>query len=121
RGFDKFFGTLEGAGSFFQPRTLTRGETNVEHEADDPGFYYTDAISDNAVTFLREHEQEAPDAPFFLYVAYTAPHWPLHALEEDIAKYADRFLDGWDVLRRERLARLIESGIISEKWPLTDR
>lgn len=121
RGFDRFFGTLEGAGSFFRTRTLTRDETNVEEETLDPDFYYTDAISDNAVGFLRDHREENADDPFFLYVAYTAPHWPLHALEEDIAKYVGRFDAGWDQLREERLRKLIASGIISESWPLTDR
>lgn len=121
RGFDQFFGTLEGAGSYFQPRTLTRNETNVENEAEDDRFYYTDAISDNAVEFLQRHGVVHQEEPFFLYVAYTAPHWPLHALDEDTAKYAGRFSSGWDVLREERLRRLISSGIISEKWALTDR
>ncbi|GAA1487907.1 arylsulfatase [Brachybacterium sacelli] len=121
RGFDEFFGTLEGAGSYFTPRTLTRNETNVEHEFEDPDFYYTDAITDNAVDFLRAHAQEHSDDPFFLYLSYTAPHWPLQAREDDIAKYVDRFSAGWDELRKERLERLVASGIISEKWPLTDR
>src|SRR5690606_4879328 len=122
RGFDDFYGTLEGAGSFFMPRTLTRGETNVEHEAaEDPDFYYTDAISENAAAFVRQHRGEHAADPFFLYVGYTAPHWPLHALEEDVRKYLGRFDAGWDTLRAERLERLIESGIISENWPLTDR
>ncbi|MGM7672083.1 arylsulfatase [Microbacterium sp. A93] len=121
RGFDEFFGTLEGAGSFFQPRTLTRGEENVEAETEAEDFYYTDAISDNAVTFLQDHHRDHEDDPFFLYVAYTAPHWPLHALEEDIAKYAGRFDAGWDTLRAERLARLVASGIIDGQWALTER
>jgi len=121
RGFDEFFGTLEGAGSFFQPRTLTRNEQNVEAEAEADDFYYTDAISDNAVRFMKEHDAAHGDDPFFLYLAYTAPHWPLHALEEDIAKYANRFDAGWDVLREERLQRLIASGIIDEQWKLTER
>ncbi|GAB3927877.1 sulfatase [Microlunatus endophyticus] len=121
RGFDQFFGTLEGAGSYFQPRTLTRNETNVEPEADGPDFYYTDAISDNAVRFVREHRDRTPESPFFLYVGYTAPHWPLHALPDDIAKYQDRFTVGWDQLRRERLKRMIKHGIISPEWPLSDR
>lgn len=121
RGFDEFFGTLEGAGSFYQPRTLTRGEENVESEADAADFYYTDAISDNAVTFLQGHHRDHEDEPFFLFTSYTAPHWPLHALEEDIAKYAGRFDAGWDTLRAERLARLVASGIIDANWDLTDR
>lgn len=121
RGFDEFFGTLEGAGSFFQPRTLTRNEQNVEAETEADDFYYTDAISDNAVQFMKNHDAEHGADPFFLYVAYTAPHWPLHALEEDIAKYAGRFDAGWDALREERLKRLIASGIIDEQWALTER
>ncbi|MDQ0642509.1 arylsulfatase [Microbacterium murale] len=121
RGFDEFFGTLEGAGSFFQPRTLTRNERNVEAETEADDFYYTDAISDNAVRFMKEHDADHGDDPFFLYVAYTAPHWPLHALEEDIAKYAGRFDAGWDALREERLHRLIASGIIDEQWKLSER
>ncbi len=122
RGFDEFYGTLEGAGSFFMPRTLTRDETNIEHEAaTDPDFYYTDAISDKATGFVRRHRAEHADDPFFLYVGYTAPHWPLHAIEKDIQEYIGRFDAGWDVLREERLRRLIESGVISESWPLTDR
>ena len=122
RGFDRFYGTLEGAGSFFRPRTLTRDETNVEDEVlEDPDFYYTDAITDHAVGFLREHHEQHPDDPFFLYAAYTAPHWPLHARPEDIASYAGRFDAGWDVLREERLERLVKEGIIAPDWPLTDR
>ncbi|TCP43417.1 arylsulfatase [Tamaricihabitans halophyticus] len=121
RGFDRFYGTLAGAGSFFQPATLTRGEQNIEHEAFEDGFYYTDAISDNAVSFVREHHAKRAADPMFLYVAYTAPHWPLHALDEDIARYADRFSAGWDELRRKRLQRLISMGIIDENWALTER
>src|SRR5919202_92398 len=122
RGFDEFFGTIIGAGSFYNPNTLTRGNRNAEAEAErDPSFFYTDAISDEAVEFIRRHEREDPEAPFFMYVAYTAPHWPLHAHEEDIAKYKGRFDAGWDRLREERLARLVRSGIIHPAWRLTDR
>jgi len=121
RGFDRFFGTLEGAGSFYRPRTLVRGETNIEHEAEETGWFYTDAISQEAVGFLREHQAERAEDPFFLFLSYTAPHWPLHAHEEDIAKYTGRFDAGWDRLREERLARLVESGIIDPAWTLTPR
>ena len=121
RGFDRFFGTLEGAGSFYQPRTLVRGEENIEEEAAADGWFYTDAISANAVTFLQEHESETPDDPFFLFLSYTAPHWPLHAHEEDIARYAHRFDEGWDALREQRLERLVKAGIIDPAWPLSDR
>ena len=84
RGFEKFYGTITGAGSFYDPATLCRGNTYIT-PVNDPKFkpktyYYTDAISDNAVTFLKQHADESPDKPFFLYAAYTTAHWPMHAL-----------------------------------------
>ncbi len=122
RGFDEFFGTIIGAGSFYDPNTLTRGNENAEHEArEDEDFYYTDAISDQAVDYINQHSKENPEKPFFQYVAYTAPHWPLHAKEEDVSKYKGRFDEGWDRLREERLNRMIEKGIIDPSWRLTDR
>ena len=86
RGFDRFYGTIHGAGSFFDPNTLTRDNTLISPYADpeyqpEP-FYYTDAISDHAVRFIREHDRQNGEQPFFLYVAYTAAHWPMHALEQ---------------------------------------
>lgn len=122
RGFDEFYGTIIGAGSFYHPNTLTRGNENIDHEAKHDGdFFYTDAISDEAVHQIRSHQVGHPDAPFFQYVAYTAPHWPLHAHEEDIAKYKGRFDAGWDELRESRLARLVDMGIIDPAWKLTGR
>lgn len=121
RGFDRVYGTLQGAGSFYQPNTLIRDEENIEGEALDPEFFYTDAVSDNACGFIMDHHERRTDDPLFLYLAYTAPHWPLHAHEEDIAHYRGRFDEGWDVLRQRRLERLIAAGIIDESWPLSDR
>jgi arylsulfatase A-like enzyme len=122
RGFDEFWGTIIGAGSFYHPSTLTRGNESADHQAkDDPAFFYTDAISDQAVEYIRAHRRDHPERPFFQYVAYTAPHWPLHAHEEDIAKYKGRFDAGWDRLREERLARLVRSGIIRPYWQLSER
>ncbi|AOB31322.1 arylsulfatase [Bordetella sp. H567] len=122
RGFDAFYGTIIGAGSFYDPNTLTRGNDNIEHEASqDKEFFYTDAISDQAAAYIREHCRQHPDRPFFEYVAYTAPHWPLHAHDEDIAKYKGRFDAGWDDLRAERLRRLVKSGILKDIWKLSDR
>ena len=116
RGFDRFFGTIHGAGSFYDPCSLTRDNTQIPPDSDD--FYYTNAISDNAVKFIREHNS---DNPFFMYVAYTAPHWPMHALPRDIAKYKGRYARGWDALRAERHRRMIEMGIVQSKWKLTER
>lgn len=113
RGFDRFFGTIHGAGSFYDPNSLTSGNTFIP-----PGdeFYYTNAISDTAVKFIREHDS---DDPFFMYVAYTAAHWPMHALPEDIAKYKGRYDIGWDSLRSERYARMIEMGLIKPGWKMS--
>ena len=121
RGFDRFFGTLTGCGSFYQPGTLTRGETNVEDEALDPGFFYTDAITNEAASFILDRQSRSQGQPFFLYVAYTAPHWPLHALPEDIRKYRGVFDEGWDVLRERRMRRLHESGILDGSAGLSGR
>ena len=116
RGFDRFYGTILGAGSFFDPNTLTNDSDPAPPVP--PGFYYTDAINDSAATFIRQHGE---DTPFFLYVAHTAPHWPLHALEEDIAKYEGSYDGGWDALRQERYHRLIEMGLLDASWPLSER
>ncbi len=121
RGFDEFYGTIIGAGSFYDPNTLTRGNDDVEHEARAEGFFYTDAISDEAVAYIEKHAKESAGQPFFEYVAYTAPHWPLHAHDEDIAKYKGRFDAGWDALREKRLTKLVASGILASHWKLTDR
>jgi len=117
RGFDRFFGTIQGAGSFFDPYTLTRGNEFIV--PDDPDhFYYTDAIAESAAAFVREHRG---DRPFFMYVAFTSPHWPMHAKPEDIAKYKGRYDQGWDALRAERHRRQIEMGIVEPEWELTPR
>lgn len=115
RGFHRHYGTLAGSGSYYNPHTLMRDNQNIEAEIVGADFYYTDAISDNAVSFIKEHAAAYPNAPFFQYVAYTAPHWPLQAPEEVIAKYKGRFDAGWDTLRQEKLARMEKLGLISEQ------
>ncbi len=119
RGFDYFYGTLTGCGSYYSPGTLVRGEQNIESEADDPGYYYTDAITREAVGFI-DRAASGPD-PFLLYVAYTAPHWPLHAPQEAIDRYQGRFDAGWDVLRRERFDRQRQLGLIRPDAELSPR
>ncbi len=110
RGFDKFYGTITGAGSYFDPATLVNGNDLVP--PDNPAsYYYTDAISDHAAKYVRQHDRQKP---FLMYVAYTAGHWPLHAKPADIAKYKGRYDEGWDKLREERLAKLKELGIVGD-------
>ena len=123
RGFDKFFGTIHGAGSFFDPNSLTRGNTQITPE-NDPGYkpkgtwYYTDAISDNTVNYLKSHFEDYPDKPFFHYVAYTAAHWPMQALPEDIAKYEGKYDDGYDPTYQPRLKKMKQLGLIDPKWEI---
>ena len=116
RGFDRFYGTIHGAGSFYDPASLTLQNDPVEPDSDD--FYYTDAIGDHASQFIRE----APaDKPFFLYMPFTSPHWPLHAPDADVEKVKGRYDAGWDALRESRLARMREISLISDDWPLSPR
>ena len=116
RGFDRHFGTLTGAGSYFNPHTLTEDGELIGAQGD---FYYTDAIANKAVEYIDEYG--AGEDPFFLYVAFTAPHWPLHALEEDIARYRGRYRDGWENLRQGRHEELKGLGILDEQWPISKR
>ena len=118
RGFDRFFGTITGAGSFYDPSTLTVMNEPVKAG---PGFYYTDAISDTACMFLREHDRDNTDKPFFIYVAYTAPHWPLHAPDETINKYQEMYEEGWDILRKTRFAKQKELGIFGKNLEMSER
>lgn len=115
RGFDRYFGTLNGSGSYYDPGTLISNNTFVP-----PGknFYYTDAISDTTVKFIRQHPK---DKPFFFYVAYTAAHWPLHAPEKEVAKYKGKYDIGWDSLRILRFNKLKKLGIISSNCVLSKR
>jgi len=118
RGFDKFYGTIHGAGSYFDPVTLTRDNHFIRRpELGD--YYYTDAITDQAVLYLEEATRARK--PFFLYVAYTAPHWPLHAPETAVRRYQGRYAAGWDAVRRRRYERMIGLGVISRRWELTPR
>jgi len=124
RGFDRFYGTIHGAGSLWDPNTLTRDNQLISPYADplyepEDGFFYTDAISDHAAKFVREHHDKHGDQPFFLYVAYTAAHWPMHARERDIAKYRGRYTEGFASIRAARLKKQVELGVIDADWPLS--
>ena len=117
RGFDDFYGTLDGAGSFWNPHSLMDGESYIR--PDSPDFYYTDAIGENATARI----EAALDAgtPFFGYVAFTAPHWPLHAREQDIARYADVYRCGWDAIRSARHETQRDAGLVDRRWTISPR
>lgn len=123
RGFEEFYGTIAGVENYYDPFSLVHGEAVVRPNG--PGFYYTDAIADHAARTIAERARAAAagGAPFFHYVAFTAPHWPLHALPEDVARY-DRpdgpYAAGWDAVREARYRRMRELGLIRE-WALSPR
>ena len=117
RGFDEFFGIVAGAANFFHPRTLMKNDEVLDIDTSD--FYLTDAISENAVSMLETATKD--NKPFFMHVAYTAPHWPLHAYEEDIAKYVGNYKHGWDQIRTSRHEELKGMGILDSRWEISPR
>ena len=119
RGFESFYGTIHGAGSFFDPVTLARGEDYIELDRED--FYYTDRINEEAADYVKSLHASGDDRPFFLYVAHTAPHWPLHARPEDIEANQGEYDSGWDAMRASRLERMRKMKLIDPNWPLTER
>lgn len=120
-GFEEFYGTLVSAKRFFDPDHLVRlPKGRRARQYPEGGYYATDAVTDHALDFLKS-ARETPGRPWFLYLAYHAPHFPLHALPDDIAKYADRYHGGWDRLREERLKRMKKEGIVPNSTVLSPR
>ena len=123
RGFDRYYGTIQGGGSYYDPTSLTRGNTQIspfnDPEYDPETFYYTNAISDNAVKFIQEHNEATPEDPFFLYVAYTSAHWPMHALPEDTERFKGKYKGGYTAIREARFERMKEMGLIDPDWELS--
>lgn len=124
RGFDHSYGTLTGAGSFFDPSRLVRDNVFISPYAD-PGYaprgayYYTDAIADNACQYIDEQCRTSRDKPFFMYVAFTAAHWPMQAPADEIAKYAGKYDGGYEPVRLARFERLKQMGLINPRWDLS--
>ncbi len=123
RGFDRFYGTIHGAGSFYDPSSLVRDDNMISPYADPDykpkTYYYTDAIADHAVRYLAEHARDHSDQPFFLYVAFTAAHWPMHALPDDIARYKGMYDGGYEEIRRTRFAKSSKLGVIDSTQRMT--
>ncbi len=110
-GFDSYY-SLDDHGRYFSPRRHVLDGQLLPQRARDSGYYATTAIADHAIGFLKEHQRHHADNPFFSYVAFTSPHFPLQALPEDIARYTDRYSAGWDQLRTERWSRIQELGLV---------
>lgn len=123
RGFDRFYGTIHGAGSFYDPSSLIRDNTMISPYADPEykpkTYYYTDAISDHVVRFIGDHARDHKDKPFFCYVTYTAAHWPMHALPEDIAKYHGKYDGGYEPIRKARFEKAAKLGLIDPKQSIS--
>ena len=120
RGFDKFYGLVPGASNFFKP-TYPRGITymNDTISVTDEDYYTTDAFTEHAIEFIDEAKQENSEKPFFLYLAYTSPHWPLNAPQEVVEKYKGKYMEGWTKLRETRYARMKKMGIVDQEWDLS--
>ncbi len=114
RGFDRFYGILASIRSYYNPPSLMRDDEPLPAPPGD--YHFTDAVSDAAAAFVREHEASRP---FFLYVAHAAPHWPMHAREADVVRHLERYRAGWDEVRRERHRRLAKLGLLAA--PLAPR
>jgi len=133
RGFDHYRGLRDGAANYFNPGLRREGEGEPAQKRpgqrvwcfddevvqpytpEDPDFYSTDAYTDWAIEFLKE--ERAPDQPFFLYLAFQAPHDPLQAWPEDIARYRGQYRAGYESIARARDLRQRQLGLIDESYP----
>lgn len=135
RGFDRYYGLLSGCCNYFNPGRRRSGEPEPGHKRPgdhrpwgdegkvirpftpkDPDFYTTDAFTDKAIKYLDEYG--AQDRPFFLYLAYTAPHFPIQARPADIARYRGKYKVGWGAIRKQRYKRQMKMGLIDKDWAL---
>ena len=151
RGFDRYYGTIIGGGTFFDPAGLTRDNTMITAQTDpeyhpsttssspvpsppsagerarvrgasdptDTPYYYTHALSDHAVRFVSNHQRDHANDPFFMYLAFTAAHWPMHALDADIARQKGKYDTGYDPIRKARFEKAKKLGLIDPNWTLT--
>ncbi len=127
RGFDRFYGCVAGSTRFFSPDTDQREGRGIYsgnqavHEVTsttDRAYYTTDAFTDHAIRFIKSGDEKKP---FFLYLSYTAPHWPHQAHEEDVDKYRGKYLKGWDELRKVRHQRQMQLGLFEKEQTLSPR
>ena len=126
RGFEHYFGLISGASSYYEIIPAEKGKRHIvlddkDFDVPNEGFYMTDAFTDHAIGYLNDQKANRSTKPFFLYVAYTAPHFPLHAYESDIAKYEKLYEQGWDITRSKRYQKMVQLGLIDKRYALTDR
>ncbi len=117
RGFDHFYGIADGATHYFSPFNLVEDDGRIEVSDDD--FYFTDAITKKAIGMIEKSAAE--QKPYFLYLAHTAPHWPLHARAEDIARYEGVYTSGWDAIRTARQEEMNGGNLFQKNWQISLR
>ncbi len=117
RGFDRFYGIIDGVTNYFSPHFMMEDDSRCAVSPSD--FYFTDAITDRAIGMIDESVARAQ--PFFLYLAHAAPHWPLHAHEEDIARYQGVYNNGWDAIRTARHEEMQARDVLLHKWEISPR
>ena len=137
RGFDRYFGLRDGACNYFNPGKKRPGEVEPGHKQamfprkwcidgktyapytpPEKDFYTTDYFTKYALNYLEEYKNE--DKPFFLYLAYNAPHDPLQAWPKDIEKYTGKFMKGYNTYRKARYERMLKMGLIDKTFPLSN-
>ena len=119
-GFDRSY-ELQDQGRFFRPARHQEDGVPLPAVTDSDGYYSTVAIADHAVRCLQSHRAAGAERPFFQYIAFTAPHFPLQALPADIARYAGRYNDGWDKVRQARFERMVARGLVTGKLSHPER
>jgi len=119
-GFDRSY-YLRDQGRFFNPRIHHEDDQKLPPVEPGTGYYATTAIADHAIRCLEEHAEKHAGKPFFHYLAFTAPHFPLHALPEDIARYRERYRRGWDAVRADRWRRIQGMGIVTGDLSAVER
>jgi len=123
RGFDEFYGMIHGFGTFWKEKPAYRRlpADRAARAYAEGEFYATDAFGDYATDFIRDAAEKAPEQPWFLYLTFNAPHFPLHARPDDIAKDAKMYEQGWDKIREARLERQKKLGLWDEQTTLPER
>lgn len=121
RGFDSYYGSLEGLNSFFHPNQLISDNSMVDGDEYPENYYVTDDLTDRAISSIKALRAQDATKPFFLYFAHIAMHGPHQAKESDLAKYRGRYEQGWDVIRRNRFERQIAAGLFDEDTPIAER
>lgn len=120
RGFNHSF-LSENSGSYFDSQEVKYKLDGKLYPMADGSYYLTDLITDHAISFIHEGQSAKQKKPFFLYLAYTAPHWPIHAPADDVIKYRGKYKNGYEKLRNKRLEKLQKAGLISKNYKLPEK